>query len=66
MESVKKARERLRRLPELLVSCSSEGARYADCVMRSQDLKKNDCQKEFTDFVKCMRDTGAKKKVRVL
>lgn len=54
MESVRKARSRLRMYPQLLAKCSESGAVYAKCVIQNNSVKKNDCLKEFESFKTCL------------
>lgn len=55
MESVLKARQRLRRYPELLVECSAPAAAYATCVLAKENIKRVDCDREFQEFRQCMQ-----------
>ncbi|KAJ9588343.1 hypothetical protein L9F63_018269 [Diploptera punctata] len=55
MESVLKARQRLRRYPELLAECSAPAAAYATCVLTKENVKLKDCDREFQQFRQCMQ-----------
>lgn len=66
MEAVKKAKNRMQQLPGLLMDCKAEASVYAKCVIRSEDVKKNDCQNEFNDFLECIRKNAAKRKTRII
>lgn len=54
MESVKKARTRLARYPELINECKSEGALYAACVVKQENVSHNSCLAEFQNFKNCL------------
>lgn len=61
MESVKRARTRLRAYPQLLAACGAEGAAYARCVaLKDGEARHRECEKEFSVFRTCLQ-TAAKK-----
>ncbi|PSN40336.1 GPI mannosyltransferase 1 [Blattella germanica] len=55
MESVLKARQRLRRYPEILVECSAPAAAYATCVLAKENVKQLECEREFQEFRHCLQ-----------
>lgn len=54
MDSVTKARIRLRAYPRLIAECRKEGKVYASCVAAKHDIKLNDCANEFQNFKNCL------------
>ncbi|XP_077283715.1 NADH dehydrogenase [ubiquinone] 1 alpha subcomplex assembly factor 8 [Arctopsyche grandis] len=54
MDSVRKARSRLRMYPQLLAKCSESAGVYAKCVTQNSSVKKDDCLKEFENFKTCL------------
>jgi len=63
MNSVEKARVRLKALPKLIAECGNEAAMYGRCISVKENLKKNDCQKEFEGLKNCLIEAGKKVKV---
>lgn len=55
MESVVKARQRLRRYPELLMECSGPAAAYATCVLARENVKQAECDREFQELRQCLQ-----------
>ncbi|KAK2144745.1 hypothetical protein LSH36_734g01013 [Paralvinella palmiformis] len=47
------ARDRMKSFPKALVSCSAEATIYAKCVSTRNNLKKDDCQKQFVAMKTC-------------
>ena len=59
MESVKRARTRLRAYPRLLAACSAEGAAYARCVaLKEGEARRAECDREFGAFRRCVQDAA--------
>ncbi|KAF0311761.1 NADH dehydrogenase [ubiquinone] 1 alpha subcomplex assembly factor 8 [Amphibalanus amphitrite] len=59
MESLTRARARLRAYPRLLAACSTEGAAYARCVaLKEGEAGKGECEKEFVVFRRCVQDAA--------
>jgi len=54
MESVRKARQRMAALPKLVTKCSVEASAYAKCISAKEDVKLNDCAKQFEAFRTCV------------
>lgn len=65
MESVKKAKHRLRQYPKLLLECKDSAQAYATCVTVKRDVKKDDCKKEFDRFKACLVEAAAKIKTKL-
>lgn len=65
MESVRKAKQRLRNYPVLIGKCSTTAATYAACVTRDLDVQKNVCDKEFQLFKKCLQEQAKTMKTRL-
>jgi len=55
MESVQKARQRLRQYPTLLIECSAPAAAYAACVLAKENVKQAECDREFQELRQCLR-----------
>lgn len=63
MESVRKAKLRMREAPKVLAQCKTEGLAYAECVVSSYELgtlKKDVCTKEFASFKLCLSKVSMK------
>ncbi|XP_077990453.1 NADH dehydrogenase [ubiquinone] 1 alpha subcomplex assembly factor 8-like [Glandiceps talaboti] len=56
------ARRKLAAFPKIVSECSKEGAVYAQCVSTKENLKKNDCLKEFEVFKDCIQKHSKKLK----
>lgn len=65
MESVKKAKHRLRQYPKLVLECKEFAKAYATCVTNKSDLRKDDCKKEFDRFKACLLEAAAKNKTKL-
>lgn len=65
MESVRKAKDRLRSYPVLIAKCSTSAASYAACVTRDLDIQKHACDKEFQEFKKCLVEQAKSMKTRL-
>lgn len=65
MESVLKAKRRLKLFPTYLAECSSEGALYAKCVVQTDDPKMHQCEKEFAAFRKCLQSAAKRHSSRI-
>lgn len=61
MESVQKARRRLRRYPELLIQCSAPAAAYATCVLAKENVKQGECDREFQELRQCLQRAAHQK-----
>lgn len=55
MESVQKARQRLRQYPKLLIECSAPAAAYATCVLAKENVKQAECDREFQELRQCLQ-----------
>lgn len=64
MDAVKKARARLRTYPALLKDCSTEAQMYAKCVMKFDDVRKDNCALEFKEFMSCVKNSCQKRNTR--
>ena len=65
MESIRSARHRMSLLPKLAAGCTSEASIYAKCVLaKENDIKLNDCAKEFDLFRTCIRKQAKNLKSR--
>lgn len=65
MESVKKAKQRLRNYPVLIGKCAGPASSYAVCVTRDLDVQKLACDKEFQVFKKCLVDAAKHLKTKL-
>lgn len=65
MESVRKANQRLKQYPLLLGKCSESGAVYAACVTRDLNVSHRACEKEFSDFKKCLQKAAMEMKTKL-
>lgn len=66
MEAVKKARNRMSQLPLLTSQCKTQAEAYAKCAISIDDIKKNYCQKEFSQFLDCVRRKAASKNIKFI
>ena len=58
MESVKKARQRLKNYPKLIAECAIPAKNYARCVTQYMgEVKQNACLQEFTELKNCVKNT---------
>lgn len=65
MESVSKARSRARQYPVILAKCSKEATVYAKCVLKKDNITKDDCIKEFKHFKNCLQTTASAMKMKL-
>lgn len=65
MESVKKAHNRFRNYPVLLGKCTEPAKVYAACVTRDLNVKQSICEKEFTEFKKCLMKAAKHMKTKL-
>lgn len=65
MESVSRARARLRIFPRLLAECAAEGKTYARCVAQQDNPQRNDCAKEFEQLSRCVKTAARKHGTRI-
>lgn len=65
MESVKKAKNRLKNYPLLLAKCAESAAVYASCVTRDLNVKQHICDKEFREFNKCLQQAAKDLKTKL-
>lgn len=65
MESVSKARSRYRQYPIILTKCSKEAMVYAKCVLKMDNVNKNDCGEEFRYFKNCLQKTASVMKTKI-
>lgn len=65
MEAVAKAKERFAKYPVIFAKCSKSAAVYAKCVLLTEEVKKDDCAKEFKEFSACLRSVAKDMKTRI-
>lgn len=65
MESVSKARARYRQYPVIVGKCSKEATVYAKCVLKRDNVGKNDCDEEFKHFKTCLQKTAYAMKMKL-
>lgn len=65
MEAVKKAKERLKQYPALMIRCQESASRYAFCVVEKSNLEKNACAAEFNELKKCLVKAAASSNTRL-
>lgn len=65
MESVGKARSRYRQFPIILGKCNKEATVYAKCVLKRDNLNKDDCGEEFSKFKNCLQKTASAMKTKL-
>ena len=59
MESLSRARSRLRAYPRLLSACSAEGAAYARCVaLKDGEARRGECEQQFSEFRRCVQQAA--------
>lgn len=61
MESVKRAKQRMKNYPTLITRCSVSASKYAACVTRNFNISHNACENEFNEFKKCVMDAAKQK-----
>lgn len=65
MDAVNKAKSRLKRYPDLLLSCRVEGLEYASCIIQHEkDLKPDSCKIQFMKFRECLVSNALKLSTR--
>lgn len=65
MEAVNKAKERFAKYPLVFVKCSKQATLYARCVLLNEDVKKDECTKEFQEFKSCLQSAAKDMKTRL-
>lgn len=65
MESVHKAKKRLRNYPILLGKCTESATVYAACVTRDLNIQHKTCEKEFLSFKKCLQKAALEMKTKL-
>lgn len=65
METVRKAKERLRRYPALMTQCHESASKYASCVLAKSNLEKNACAAEFNELKRCLVKVAASGNTRL-
>lgn len=65
MESVRKARERMKKFPLLVKECHEPATNYARCVALKENVLKDDCAKEFQVFKHCLSAAAKKMGTRI-
>ncbi|XP_049882405.1 uncharacterized protein LOC126378224 [Pectinophora gossypiella] len=65
MEAVSKARERFAKYPVVFAKCSKQAAVYAKCVLFNEEVKKDDCAKEFKEFSACLQSAARDMKTKL-
>ncbi|XP_013408118.1 NADH dehydrogenase [ubiquinone] 1 alpha subcomplex assembly factor 8-like [Lingula anatina] len=58
--SVQAAKQRLKQFPVALKECRTEMSAYGKCVSEKEDVKCNDCAKEFQALKECFKKTMQK------
>jgi len=65
MESVKRARDRLKAYPKFVANCSTVATDYARCVALKENVMKGDCNAEFEVFKNCLLKSAKRMKIRL-
>lgn len=65
MESVRKAKQRLRNYPILLGKCAESAKVYAVCASRDLNLQHKSCDKEFQQFKQCLEKAAREMKTKL-
>jgi len=65
MESVLRARQRLRQLPRHLKACPTPAAAYARCVCLKEAVLQGECQREYEELTRCLKDAAKKAGTRL-
>ncbi|XP_032673253.1 uncharacterized protein LOC116845077 [Odontomachus brunneus] len=65
MESLRKAKKRLRRYPNLMAQCYEFASKYAACVLAKSNLEKNACAAEFNELKRCLVKVAASGNTRL-
>lgn len=65
MESVRKAKQRLRNYPILLGKCAETATVYAACVSRDLNIQHKTCDKEFQKFKECLQKAAQEMKTKL-
>lgn len=65
MESVRKAKQRLRNYPVLLGKCADKAAVYAACVTRDLNVQHHICDKEYKQFSECLQKAAKEIKTKL-
>lgn len=65
MESVRKAKQRLRNYPILLGKCAESATVYAACVTRDSNVQHKTCDKEFQLFKDCLKSAAKEMKTKL-
>jgi len=62
MKSVQSAKQRMLLYPKALASCTPEATTYAKCASTKENVRKLECQKEFSALMECMKNSMKQKK----
>lgn len=65
MDTVRRAKERFRKYPALVLQCKESASEYAACVISKHNLKKDDCKTEFDKFKTCLLKAAAQNKTKL-
>lgn len=65
MESVSKAKQRFKQYPLIFGKCGKEASAYATCVLKQDNLMKDNCVSEFQGFKACLQKGASKLKTRI-
>ena len=65
MESVRKAKQRMRNYPILLGKCAEPAKVYAVCVSRDLNIQHKTCEKEFLLFKECLQKAAKDMKTKL-
>lgn len=65
MESVNKAKHRLKQYPLLLGKCSVEARSYANCILKKDSVTFGECTDEFKKFKNCITKTASQLKMKI-
>lgn len=66
MNAVNIAKSRIKKYPELVLTCHIEAFEYASCVIQHEnDLKPNSCKTQFIKFKKCLTNNAKKCNLKI-
>lgn len=65
MESMRKAKQRLKNYPILLGKCAATAGVYAKCVTADFNVQHRACEKEFVEFKQCLERAAKDMKTKL-